>query len=117
MKELIEKYPKITGVRMFEELQITGYEGSISLVREKLRKIRPVPKRTPINRFETEAGIQGQMDWSPYNIKFTEEGKRQVLCFSYILAHSRRHYIDFTFDRKFHTLIRRHQDAVDFHYI
>ena len=114
MKELIEKYPKITGVRMFEELQIIGYEGSISLVREKLRKIRPVAKITPINRFETEAGVQGQMDWSPYKINFTEEGKRQVLCFSYILAHSRRHYIDFTYDRKFHTLIRRHQDAFNY---
>jgi hypothetical protein len=34
-----------------------------------------------------------------------------VLCFSYILGYSRRHYIDFTIDRKFFTLIRRHQDA------
>ena len=114
MEELVGKYPKITGVRMFEELQIIGFEGSISLVREKLRKIRPVAKITPISRFETEAGLQGQMDWSPYKINFKEEGKKQVQCFSYILGHSRRHYIDFSFDRKFHTLIRRHQDAFNY---
>jgi transposase len=111
MKELLEKYPKITGVRMFEELQENGYEGSISLVREKLSRMRPSAKKTAINRFETEAGVQGQMDWSPYKIKFTEEGKKDIQCFSYILGYSRRHYIDFTYDRKFHTLIRRHQDA------
>jgi len=57
MNELVEKYPKITGVRMFEELQTIGFEGSISLVREKLRKIRPVAKITPISRFETESGL------------------------------------------------------------
>ena len=114
MKELLEKYPKITGVRMFEELQAVGYEGGISIVREELRKLRPVAKKTPTNRFETEVGVQGQMDWSPYKIDFTEEGKRKVQCFSYVLGYSRRHYIDFTYDRKFHTLIRRHQDAFNY---
>ena len=51
------------------------------------------------------------MDWSPYTINFTREGKATVLCFSYILGYSRRQYIDFTTDRRFFTLIRRHQDA------
>ena len=111
MKELLDKYPKITGLRMFEELQVLGYNGGISLVRERLRKIRPTPKKEPTMRFETDPGVQGQMDWSPYKINFTEGGIKEVLCFSYILGHSRRHYIYFTLNRKFHTLIRRHQDA------
>jgi transposase len=114
MKELLEKYPRITGVRMFEELQAVGYEGGISRVREELSGMRPASKKSVINRFETEAGEQGQMDWSPYKIVFTEEGKKDVQCFSYILGYSRRHYIDFTYDRKFHTLIRRHQDAFNY---
>jgi len=114
MKNLIDKYPKITGVRMFEELQDKGYEGGISLVRQKMREIRPMPKKTPQIRFETDPGVQGQMDWSPYKINFTEEGKQEVLCFSYILGYSRRQYIDFTLNRKFHTLIRRHQDAFNY---
>ena len=53
------------------------------------------------------------MDWSPYTIPFTRTGKAEVLCFSYILGFSRRQYIDFTTNRKFFTLIRRHQDAFD----
>lgn len=51
------------------------------------------------------------MDWSPYTIRFARTGKIDVLCFSYILAFSRRQYVDFVLHRDFFTLIRRHQDA------
>ena len=114
IKELLERFPDITGVRMFEELKDAGFDGGVTILRELLRWLRPKPKREPEVRFETSPGLQGQMDWSPYTIAFTQGGKSKVLCFSYILGFSRRHYIDFTLKRDFFTLIRRHQDA--FHY-
>jgi len=114
MKELLEQFPKITGERMFEELRCAGYDGGRTILGQRLKKLRPRPKHEPIVRFETEPGEQGQMDWSPYNINFTKGGKTTVLCFSYVLGYSRRQYIDFTTNRKFHTLIRRHQDAFNY---
>jgi len=111
MKELLEEFPELTGQRLYEELKIKGYEGGISILRGRLRQVRPKGKRDPVMRFETDAGVQGQMDWSPYTIPFTRSGKAEVLCFSYILGFSRRQYIDFTTNRKFFTLVRRHQDA------
>lgn len=109
--QLLEKYPKITGQRLFEELRLAGYDGGISILRDRLRSARPGPKHEPVIRFETEPGLQGQMDWSPYRIKFLKSGPAQVQCFSYILGFSRRQFIDFTPRRDFFTLIRRHQDA------
>lgn len=114
MKDLLARFPDITGRRMFEEIQDAGYEGGISILRDHLQKLRPLPKREPVVRFETDPGIQGQMDWSPYTIPFTRSPKAQVLCFSYVMAFSRRQYIDFTLHRDFFTLIRRHQDAFDY---
>jgi len=114
IKKLLEKYPDITGLRIYEELKEAGYGGGISILRERLKKLRP-PKREPVIRFETEPGQQGQMDWSPYTIPFTRTGKSQVQCFSYILGFSRRQYIDFTLHRDFYTLIRRHQDAFQYY--
>jgi hypothetical protein len=68
------------------------------------------PHKEPVMRFETEAGLQGQMDWSPYTVPF-RTGKAAVQCFSYILGFSRRQYVDFTLRRDFYSLIRRHEDA------
>ncbi len=111
IKELLKKYPDITGVRVYEELTESGFDGGRTIVTDYLRKIRPRPKKEPVVRFETLPGHQGQMDWSPYTLNFTRSGRQKVLCFSYILGFSRRHYISFTTDRRFYTLIRRHQDA------
>ena len=114
MKKVIEDFPDITGVRLFEELKDAGFEGKITIVRDRFKLLRPRPKREPEIRFETEPGLQGQMDWSTYSIPFIQSGKMKVLCFSYVLAFSRRHYIDFTLRRDFYTLIRRHQDAFEY---
>lgn len=112
MKKLTERYPDITGVRMYEELVAKGFVGGKTIVTDRLRQMRPRPKKRPVVRFETEPGKQGQMDWSEYTIPF-RSGKKKVLCFSYILGFSRKQYIDFTWDRKFFTLIRRHRDAFE----
>jgi len=113
IKQILEKYPNITGQRVHEKLQEAGYTGGISILRELLQKHRPKEKE-PVIRFETEPGRQGQMDWSPYTIPFIRAGKGTVQCFSYILGFSRRHYIDFTTRHDFYTLIRRHQDAFEY---
>ncbi len=114
IRKFLEKYPQIKGQRVYEELKRMGYPGGMSILRERLKKLRP-PKREPVIRFETDPGQQGQMDWSPYTIPFTRTGKSQVQCFSYILGFSRRQYIDFTLHRDFYTLIRRHQDAFQYY--
>ncbi|MBF0548772.1 MAG: IS21 family transposase [Candidatus Riflebacteria bacterium] len=113
IKKLSEKFPSITGQRMFEELRELGYQGGITILRDYLSKLEK-PYIEPVIRFETEPGQQGQMDWSPYAINFKEGGKAIVQCFSYILGYSRRHFIDFTTKHDFYTLIQKHQAAFEY---
>ena len=40
IKKLLDKYPKITGLRIYEELKEAGYPGGISILRERLKKLR-----------------------------------------------------------------------------
>lgn len=113
IERLLEKFPTITAQRIFEEVKLSGYKGEISILKEYVSN-RKSPQKEPVIRFETEAGRQGQMDWSPYTIRFTESGKLTVQCFSYILGFSRRHFIDFTLKHDFYTLIQKHQAAFDY---
>ena len=111
LQQLLERYPRITVIRLQEELQGVGYTGGYSILAERVREFRARPAKPLTVRFETGPGAQAQMDWSTYEIDFTQEGRRKVQLFSYILGYSRRQYIHFTVRQDFETTICQHIEA------
>jgi len=111
--ELLRRYPTITAVRVWEELRAGGYTGCYSVVRDQVRRVRPRPTQEPVVRFETLPGAQAQMDYSTYDLDFTDEGRRRVYLFSYLLSWSRRQYLRFVESQDFASTLREHIRAFE----
>lgn len=111
IEQLVQRYPRITGIRLHEELRQVGYTGGYSILAARVKELRLRPAKPLTVRFETGPGVQAQMDWSPYEIDFTQEGRRKVNAFSYVLGYSRRQYLHFTERQDFETTIRQHMEA------
>jgi len=103
----------LTAVLVMEELKKIGYEGSYTILKEYIRTIRPKPlRRRPHLRFETEPGVQGQVDLSPYTV-FFDDVPTDVVCFSFILGYSRWQFIRWLLHADVHAICHGHVLAFD----
>ena len=115
LKELLTRYPQLTVERAWQELQARGFTGKYTVVRERIRRLRPRTTPAPVQRFETLEAQQAQMDFGVYDIDFTREGRRRVYLFSYLLGYSRRQYLRFVESMDLVTTLRHHVQA--FHHL
>ena len=90
LKELLDRYPNLTGERALQELQARGFAGHYTTVRLRIKRLRPRAAAAPVARFETGPGAQAQMDPGVDNLDVTREGRRRVYLFSSLLGYSRR---------------------------
>jgi len=115
LKELLAQYPNLTVARALQELRGRGFRGGYTVVRERVRLLRPRPAPAPVPRFETGPGQQAQMDFGVYDLDFTRQGRRRVYLFSYLLGYSRRQYLRWVEAMDLVTTLREHVHA--FHHL
>jgi transposase len=108
LRELLQRHPHLTARRCWEELRDQGFAGSYKQVWRRVQALRPAPPRPPVERFETDPAAQAQSDYSVHDLDLSEEGRRRVYLFSYILGFSRRAYLRWVESMDFETTVREH---------
>lgn len=106
IRELVIK-KDLTSVRVLREIRALGYEGGYSVLKEYARSIRRRSRRRPHLRFETDKGIQGQVDLSPYTVDLAGAATA-VVCFSMVFGFSRWQYLRFTLSADAHSVCQSH---------
>jgi transposase len=106
IQELLQQFGNITTQRIYEMIQEKGYPGKISQVEVYVRTIRTSKSPSVIKCVETAPGQRAAHDWSDYMIEFASSAAKshKVTFFSYILAYSRRQYIEVVEDKTQRTL-------------
>jgi len=115
LRERLATFPGLTGSRLWREIKDRGYSGSYSVVRDRLRDLRP-PKASGFEvRFETPPGEQAQVDFAQFVVEFADEPavRRIVWLFSMVLGYSRLIWARFVLHQDLQTVLRCHMAAFE----
>ena len=102
-------YPKLSAVRLFEEIKAAGYQGAYTQVKACVRQVRPTLPVDPVVRFETPPGHQAQVDFAEFRLPW---GKRYALVV--VLGYSRLLWVRFYERQTMAVLMRGLEEAFGF---
>ena len=80
---------------IFDRLKKMGYVGSYETVRDFVRPLKEQQTRLAYIRFETEPGLQAQVDFGDYQIQEPDGSTTTIHAFSMLLGFSRAMYVEY----------------------
>jgi len=108
LDDLLEGDPFVNLVPVYERLQRRGYSGGMTILRDYARKVRKRITTKAVRRFETEPGLQAQVDWKECG-RWNIEGELvKLYAFVMVLGYSRKPFVLFTTNMKLSTVLKAH---------
>lgn len=117
-RQVIDDYLKEDSYQatwILERLQRRGYNGSYETVRDYVRAVKKRLNRLAYARFETEPGLQAQVDWGDFQIENNDGTTSTKYMFLMILGYSRAMYVEFVDQCSMEVFMDCHIHA--FHYL
>lgn len=104
---ILEADPKVSAAVIRQRLQERGFEGGVTIVRDYLSRVRPSGQaKAAFIRFESDPGVQCQIDWGHFGSVPYGHTQRKLYCLAVIEAYSRLLYLEFTHSQRQETLHR-----------
>ncbi|MEW6003552.1 MAG: IS21 family transposase [Nitrospirota bacterium] len=80
---------------IFDRIKKIGYPGGYDTVKHYVSDIKEQKTRIAYIRFETEPGLQAQVDWGDFQVQEADGKTRTVYAFVLVLGYSRAMYVEF----------------------
>src|SRR5215471_9678380 len=101
----LAKTPELQAPTMLERLRVAGYTGGISVLRDRMRAIRPKPHVEVFSTFTTRPAERLEVDWA--DLGYLLPGvPRRVSAFVAVLVYSRMLYLDFALSQRMGAFLR-----------
>ena len=113
IRKLLDDTPEMRATAVLERLRPLGYSGGITIVRERLRRLRPRRDPEAYLTLEFPPASALQIDWADFG--YALPGcPRRVSAFVATLAYSRLLYIEFTLSQSMGSFLRVMDRALSF---
>lgn len=114
IRRRLKEEPDLLAPALLERLRDIGYRGGISILRDRMRMLRPRPHIEVFSSFTTIRPAERlEIDWA--HIGHAVPGvPREVAVFVAVLVYSRMMYVDFVYSRAMGSFLRCMDRAIDF---
>lgn len=104
-----------TAAAIYRFVKKKGYCGKYTILNEYCKTVKTAERRKATIRFETNPGLQGQVDWKEKFTLTAADGMDYTInVFLMVLGYSRTKYIELTLDRNQDTLLSAMVNAFKF---
>jgi transposase len=105
IRTALDDAPEMLAPAVLERLRPLGYTGGVTILRDRLRRLRSRGQRAAFLTLDFPPGEAMQVDWADFG--FAVPGvPRRISAFVAVLCYSRRLYIEFTFSQTMGTFLR-----------
>ena len=105
IRRLLADTPEFTAPGILERLRPLGYTGGITILRDRMRGLRPRPAKEAFLTLDFKPGAAFQVDWADFG--FALPGcPRRVSGFVMVACYSRYLYLEFTLSQAMGTFLR-----------
>jgi transposase len=113
IRRLLDDTPDMKATAILERLRPLGYSSGISVLRERVRRLRPRPAREAFLTLDFAPGSAFQVDWADFG--FALPGcPRRVSAFVMAACYSRYLYVEFTLSQAMGSFLRCMERALGF---
>jgi transposase len=105
IRDELKSCPELRAPTMLERLRMRGYTGGISVLRDRMRMLRPTPLGEAFLTQHFAPGQVALVDWGDFGYALPGIPRR-VSGFFMVLGYSRKLYVEFTLSQKLGTFLR-----------